>query len=161
MNSTRSINQYLNFPNIYMAESYSKKSRQKKKAQKKKEKLLQREERKANNNKGKGLEDMLAYVDEFGNITDVPPEQQNREKVNLEDIQLGAAPIEELKELTGTVTSFFTDKAYGFIVEDISGESIFVHANSAEEPIEEKDRVSFEKERTPKGYAAINVKKLK
>jgi cold shock CspA family protein len=29
------------------------------------------------------------------------------------------------------------------------------------EPITEKDSVTFEKEKTPKGYAAVNVRKIK
>ena len=75
-----------------MADSFSKKENFKKKLQKQKEKALRREERKENNNKGKDLEQMFSYVDEFGRITNTPPEK--RDEISLEDIQLGAAPIE-------------------------------------------------------------------
>ena len=79
-----------------MADSFSKKENFKKKIQKQKEKAQRREERKANNNKGKELEDMFSYVDEFGRITTTPPEK--RQEVSLDDIQLGAAPIREYRD---------------------------------------------------------------
>lgn len=145
-----------------MTDSYNKKTLQQKKAKKKQDKIEQRKERKMNNNKGKSLEEMLTYVDEFGNLTDTPPEQQNRQEINMEDIQLGAAPVsDEPNEYTGVVSSFIADKAYGFIVEDNSGESVFVHSNNSEEELKQNDKVIFEKERTPKGYAAIRVRKVK
>ena len=66
-----------------MADSFSKKENFKKKLQKQKEKNLKREERKTNNNKGKGLEEMLLYVDENGQLTETPPDDQNREGIDL------------------------------------------------------------------------------
>lgn len=56
-----------------MADSFSKKENKKKKARKKQEKAEKREIRKANNDKGKSLEDMLAFVDENGDLTSVDP----------------------------------------------------------------------------------------
>ncbi len=144
-----------------MADSFHKKALQQKKAKKKKNKLERREERKTNNDKGKSLEEVTVYLDEYGNFTNVPPDKQKRSKIKVEDIQLGAAPIIEEKEHTGTVTLFFAEKAYGFITEDKSGASVFVHGNKLLEPITEKDRVTYEKEKTPKGYAAFNVRKIK
>jgi cold shock CspA family protein len=144
-----------------MADSYNKKARQQKRAKKRQDKLERREERKTHNNKGKSTDDMIVYLDENGNFTDVPPERQHRREIDVEDIQLGAKAEPEQKEFTGTVSSFFTDKSFGFITQDNTRESIFVHSNNFTEPIQEKDRVVFEKERTPKGYAAINVRKIK
>ena len=144
-----------------MADTFNKKALQQKRAKKKQDKRERREERKEHNDKGKSLDEMIVYLDEFGNLTDVPPDKQKRKKINIEDIQLGAAPVEEQKEFTGMVSLFFDDKAYGFITEDNSRETIFVHANNLTEPVTEKDRVTYEKEKTPKGYAAINVRKIK
>lgn len=56
-----------------MADSFSKKENKKKKARKKQDKAQKREERKSNNDKGKSLEDMMAYVDENGNLSTVDP----------------------------------------------------------------------------------------
>jgi hypothetical protein len=51
-----------------------KNQREKKKAQKRKEKEERRKERQENKTKGDDLSNMMAYVDEFGNITSEPPE---------------------------------------------------------------------------------------
>jgi len=59
--------------------SFIKKQREKKKAQKRKEKEERRKERMENNNKGGDLSNMMAYVDEFGNITSEPPEKDSKE----------------------------------------------------------------------------------
>lgn len=55
-----------------MADSFLKKEQSKKKAKQKKDKIQKMKERKDNNLKGKPLEDMLAYIDENGNISDTP-----------------------------------------------------------------------------------------
>ena len=63
--------------------------------------------------------------------------------------------------MKGTVKWFSVFKSYGFI-ESESGKDIFVH-QSALEPsttLQEGDEVSFEIEKTDKGSAAVNVKKL-
>lgn len=144
-----------------MADTYNKKALQQKRAKKKQDKLERREDRKNHNDKGKSLSEMIVYLDEFGNFTDVPPEKQNRKKVKLEDVQLGAAPQEEQKEFTGVLSLFFKEKSYGFITDDNSKEAIFVHSNNFEDQINEKDKVTFEREKTPKGYSAIHVRKIK
>ena len=54
---------------------FIKQQKEKKKQQKKKEKEERKKERQENNLKGGDLSDMMAYVDEFGNITSEPPEE--------------------------------------------------------------------------------------
>ncbi|GLB47985.1 cold-shock protein [Neptunitalea lumnitzerae] len=144
-----------------MGDSFFKKENAKKKAKKLKEKAQRREERKSSNNKGKSLESMFVYVDENGQLHDTPPTQE-RTEINLEDIQLGAAPIpEESPVKTGTVEKFILEKGYGFIREDNgSGDTIFFHTNDLLELVKQQDRVTFEKEKSPKGYKAIQIKKL-
>ncbi|ROH97688.1 cold shock domain-containing protein [Chryseobacterium daecheongense] len=142
-----------------MGDSFSKKENFKKKVQKQKEKAQRREERKANNNKGKDLDDMLVYVDEYGRLTSTPPEK--RAEVNLKEIQLGAAPIaEEDIRKTGIVT-FFSEKGYGFITENNTKENVFFHTNNCAEPIKKGNKVSFEKEKSAKGFAAVNIQLIK
>ncbi|MFM2385881.1 MAG: hypothetical protein RL660_638 [Bacteroidota bacterium] len=143
-----------------MADTFNKKTQQQKKAKKKQDKLERREERKTNNNKGKSLQDMIAYVDEYGNITDVPPDQQKRTVINAEDIQLGAAPIIVQTEFFGVLTSYLTEKSFGFITEDNSNKSVFIHANNLPAGAKANDRLAYEKEKTPKGHVAINVRKI-
>ena len=144
-----------------MSESFAKKEREKQKVKSKQDKAQKMKERKTQNSKAKTLDDMMAYLDENGNITSTPPDEKRRKEIKLDDIQLGAAPIipEEI-EKTGVISFFNDAKGYGFIAEDKTRESIFVHSNQLLEPVKEKDRVTFEKERTPKGYNAINVKKI-
>lgn len=144
-----------------MGESFAKKEKAKKKAKNKKEKALKMKERKENNNKGKSLEDMMAYLDEDGNITSTPPTTKKKKEVALQDIQLGAAPIiEEILSPSKGLISFFNEaKGYGFIIEDETQENIFVHCNQLTETVKEGDKVYFEKEKTERGYSAINVKK--
>ena len=142
-----------------MADSFSKKENFKKKLQKQKEKALRREERKENNNKRKDLEQMFSYVDEFGRITITPPEK--RDEISLEDIQLGAAPIEAEEKLKTGIITFFSEKGYGFITEDRSKENIFFHQNNCSVPLKKGNKVSFEKERSAKGFSAINIQLVK
>ena len=59
--------------------AFMKKKRQELKRKKKKEKKEKMEARKNQESSGK-LEDMLAYVDEDGNLTDERPEVENKSK---------------------------------------------------------------------------------
>ncbi|MBO9699866.1 MAG: cold shock domain-containing protein [Sporocytophaga sp.] len=145
-------------------ETFNKKEVEKKKQQKKKEKEEKSKERKAHSNKGQSLEDMMAYVDENGNITSVPPDPNKKKTViNQDDIQIGVARNlnrDEPKPLRkGKVTFFNESKGYGFIKDLETQESIFVHINGIKEPIKENDRVTFETINTPKGLNAVSVKK--
>ena len=54
---------------------FIKNQKEKRKQQKKKEKEERKKERQENNAKGGDLSDMIAYVDEFGNIVDEKPEE--------------------------------------------------------------------------------------
>jgi cold shock CspA family protein len=144
-------------------ESWNKKETEKKRAKKKKDKEQKKEDRRANNKEGKSFDDMIAYVDENGNISSTPPDPKKKIIVNEEDIQLGIpkhvdAPV---KIRRGAVSFFNDSKGYGFIKDLDSQESIFVHVNALSEPIKEKDKVSFDVEMGPKGLNAINVKLIK
>jgi len=143
-------------------ETFNKKEQEKKRLKKKKEKEQKKEERKANSDKGKRLEDMFVYVDEFGNLVSTPPDPRNKQEVKLDDIRINIAKKEEEDPATlirkGTVTFFNDSKGFGFIRDHESQESIFVHVNSVDGPIKERDKVTFETEKGPKGLNAIRVK---
>jgi len=145
-----------------MAETWNKKEREKKKQKERKEKEERKQERKENAKDGKSLNDMLAYVDENGQISSTPPDPRKMIKVKLEDIEIGVPkqkafnPADAIRK--GTVTFFNNDKGYGFIKDQETQESIFVHINSLSGPIKENNRVTFEVEMGPKGLNAIDVK---
>lgn len=143
-----------------MADSFSKKENRNKKAKAKEDKAQKMRERKLNNNKGKSLEDMLAYVDENGNISDSPPGEIRKTEIDAKDIQIGATPRPpEDPTRTGIVNFFNTAKGFGFITDDKSKESVFFHINQLSEPVKERDRVTFTRERGAKGYNAVGVRK--
>jgi len=58
-----------------MADSVQKKESIKKNALRQKEKAQKRQERKLNNNKGKGLDSMIAPVEPDGTLSAAPPER--------------------------------------------------------------------------------------
>ena len=142
-------------------ETYSKKEKEKKKQQKRKEKEEKREERKANSKKGKSFEDMIAYVDENGQLSSTPPDPNKRKVLNLEDIQLGAR-IEQAPEPAdifrkGKITFYNSEKGYGFIKDERSQDSVFFHVNGLVGPVKENDKVTFETEMGQKGMVAVRV----
>mgnify|MGYP003576558674 FL=1 len=141
-----------------------KKDRENKKKNKAQDKEEKKAERKANNNKGKGLDEMMAYLDEDGNIVDTPPDPKKKKKeINVEDIVLGAAqsvPVDPSELVRTGVVKFFDDKkGYGFINDLKTQESIFVHTSSLDFQLKERDKVTFEIEKGPKGPVAVRVKK--
>ena len=144
-------------------ESYNKKEKEKKRRKKKKDKQERQEQRKAEKaERGtKTFEEMLSYVDENGNLSSTPPDPSKKVKIKAEDIIIGVPPRDDSPMETirkGQVKFFNDEKGYGFIIDDETKESIFVHVNNVEEEIREKDRVSFEVEMGPKGPSAVNVK---
>ena len=139
--------------------SYRKKEVEKSKMQKRKEKQLKREERKKNG--PSAFEDMIAYVDEFGVITDTPPEPSVKEEIKLEDIEISTPKKEELDEdqdLTGRVDFFNDAKGFGFIKDQASVNTYFFHISNAPEDIKENNKVTFELEQGPRGMNAVNIK---
>ena len=143
-------------------ETMGKKEREQKKKKKAQEKAERKNERESNNGKGKSLEDMMAYIDEHGNITSTPPDPSRKIKVNLEDIQVCVAKQEDIpfETVRNGIVSFFNEaKGYGFIKDLQTQESIFVHINALTEPIKENNAVTFEIEQGQKGLTAVKVKK--
>ncbi len=145
-----------------MSESFAKKEKTKKKAKKKEDKALKMMNRKSSNTKSKTFEDMLAYVDENGNISDKPSTGFPKKEIDVNEIVLGAAarPPEDV-QLNGTVLFYDEMKGYGFIAVDRTEERVFVHTSGLTELIKQKDKVLFEKEKTPRGFSAVRVKKVK
>ena len=143
-------------------ETFWKKEREKKKRKKAKDKADRREERKGTG--VSGLENMLAYVDEYGNITDTPPDPENQVEIDLEDIDISIPKKKVIAmdtERTGKVDFFNDQKGFGFIKEIGTNESFFVHVHGLIDEINEGDKVTFELEKGMKGMNAIKVTKVK
>jgi cold shock CspA family protein len=144
-----------------MAETWNKKEREKKTQQNKKQKEEKRLERKEQP-KSKSLDDMLAYVDENGNLSSTPPDPRKMQSVRAEDISIGVTrnrpEDDEDPVRSGTITFFNESKGYGFIKDSKSRESVFVHVNALKDPVKENSRVLYEVENTHKGPSALNVR---
>ncbi|KAA9353423.1 MULTISPECIES: cold-shock protein [Larkinella] len=144
-------------------ETFNKKEKEKNRQKKNKEKAEKKEERKANSDKGKGLDEMMAYVDENGNISSSPPDLRKKKTINTEDIQIGVSrqepgvPQEVIRK--GTVTFFNESKGYGFIKDQETQDSVFVHISGLVDAVKDGDKVTFEVEMTAKGPNARDVKK--
>ncbi len=143
-------------------ETFNKKevrSKKEKKRKEKEKKKLARKEKEKNSQ-----DDMIAYVDEYGQITSTPPDPSKKKKVKSEDIELGV-PTRTTEEYDpnrkGIVSYFNESKGYGFIKDSQTKESIFVHVSNIAEEINEGNLVSFEVEMGPKGLTAIKVKPSK
>jgi len=143
-------------------ETWNKKEREKKKQKEKKDKQERKLERKEQAKEGKSLNDMLAYVDENGNISATPPDPRRKITINVEDIEIGVPkqqPVDPADLIRKGVVTFFNEaKGFGFIKDMETQESVFVHVNALVDRIKENSKVSFEVEMGPKGPSALNVK---
>lgn len=61
----------------------------------------------------------------------------------------------------GTVKFFNYKKGYGFITVKDSDEEIFVHTKNLIDKIREKNKVTFNVEKSPKGPIATNVRVIR
>ena len=144
-------------------ETFNKKEKEKKRQKKKQEKQQKREERKNNPTSGGDLDSMMVYVDEFGNLTDTPPDPTKKVKeISAESIELGIPKrIDEEPAIREGKVEFFNDqKGFGFIKEITTQEKYFVHVNGLIDEIQEGDKVTFDLEKGMKGMNAVNVKKI-
>jgi cold shock CspA family protein len=142
-------------------ETFSKKENEKKRQKKKQDKEQRKEDRKANAKEGNNLDSMMAYVDENGNISSTPPDPNKKKNIREEDIVIGVAkqvdiPVDVIRK--GIVSFFNESKGYGFIKDEQTQESIFVHVKGLLDTIKENNKVTFEVEMSPKGPNAVNVK---
>lgn len=141
-------------------ETYNKKSKEQKKQKQRQDKKEKMEERKKNAQKGKSLEDMMAYIDENGNISDTPPDPRTRKTFKAEDIQISIPQGNERESRhSGSVQFFNEEKGFGFILDQQSKERIFFHNSSLSEPVGLNDKVVFEIQAGDRGWVAVDVRK--
>lgn len=145
-------------------ETFNKKEREKQRIKKQQDKQEKMKERKHNKDKVKSLDDMIAYLDENGNITSTPPDPRKRRSFSAEEIQISVPKQEERAQpaiRTGKVAFFNDHKGFGFINDTDTHERLFVHVNDLAGPIKENDTVTFEAAKGPKGPVALNVQVVK
>lgn len=143
--------------------SFIKKEKEKERQRKKQEKLKRKEERKLQaEEKGTDLEDMIAYVDEFGNITDKLPDPVKKSEIKASNIEISVPKKDsEDERLTGKVHFYDENRGFGFIHKNGSQDSFFFHNSNQEgEALKEGDKVSFKAARGMKGMDAIDIKIL-
>ena len=104
----------------------------------------------------------MAYVDENGVMRDTPPDPTKKKEVKAKNIELGV-PKREKEEidpiLEGSIIYFDDSKGYGFIKSPDDENIFFHHSNINGEPTQGK-KVTFEKEKGPKGWVAVRVNVL-
>lgn len=141
-------------------QSFSKREKEKKRLKKREEKRQKKEARRAQaKEEGDGIP--MAYVDQYGNLTDSPPDPTEKEEIDASEIVLGIPPKEESEEdpvRSGKVAFFDSSKGFGFIMDLANQEKYFYHVSRVENEVVENDKVTFELEKGPKGMNAVNVK---
>lgn len=138
--------------------SFNKKELEKKREKKRQDKQKRKESRKASSGSG-SLDDMIAYVDENGMITSIPPDPNSKQEIDVNEI-IVSTPQREKEEITplrGRVEHFNQSKGYGFIKDMGSIEKYFFHVSNAPENVAEGQIVFFELERGQKGMNAVRI----
>ncbi len=142
-------------------QTFGKREKEKKRLKKREEKEKKKAARKAEaKESGGGIP--FAYVDQFGNLTDTPPDHSEKIKVDAEDIVLGIPQKEESEEefdpiRKGKVAFFDHSKGFGFIMDSETQEKYFCHVSGLNDEINENDKVTFELEKGPRGMNAVRV----
>ena len=148
-----------------MAEFFSKRDREKKKQQAREEKQEKKRERKETSRNGNSLTEMMAYVDENGNLTSIPQNPLKKREYNIDEIQIGTLKAEDRNSVQdfeeGSVYYFNVEKGYGFIRDAKTKQSIFVHNTQFSGPVNLNQRVRFLITKGIKGAEAIEVSVVK
>src|SRR5690606_5215475 len=114
----------------------------------------------------KRMEDMIAYVDENGNLSSTPPDPLKVRKVALEDIAIDTprqAPPDPNALPQGVVTYFDAAKGYGFITNTRTQGRVFVHVNQLPDPgltLTKGNMVEYSALKGPRGLQAELVRKI-
>lgn len=145
-------------------ETFNKKEVRNKKDKKRKDKDAKKLARRDNEKSG-SLDDMIAYVDENGMITDTPPDPTKKRIIKTEDIEINVPKREDMEEIDpvrkGVVSFFNESKGFGFIKDRETQESVFVHVNNVLEDIKENNMVTYEVEMGQKGPTAVKVQVIR
>ncbi|MBR9913741.1 MAG: cold shock domain-containing protein [Algicola sp.] len=145
-------------------QTFSKSEKEKKRLKKREEKRKKMEARKLEKEESGGESIPFAYVDQFGNLTDTPPDPADKIKVKAKNIVLGVPKKEDIEEeefdpiRKGKVSFFDSSKGFGFIIDTEDQEKYFCHVTGLLDEIQENDQVQFELEKGHRGMNAVRVK---
>lgn len=143
-------------------QTFNKIEKEKARLKKRDEKLKKKEAKKTESKEHKGIQ--FAYVDQYGNLTDTPPNPDDKIVVDAGSIEIGIPKREDLPEedpvRKGKVSFFDSSKGFGFIIDAENSEKYFCHVSGLLDTIAENDKVTFELERGMKGMNAVKVKKV-
>lgn len=143
-------------------ETFGKREKEKKRLKKKQEKQRRKEDRRAAAAENpKGMDHMIAYVDEDGNFSETPPDPTKKKKIKADQIEIGIPRRQEesISIRKGRLDFFNDQKGFGFIKEQNSHNKYFTHISGFEDELMEGDMVTFELERGLKGMNAVHVRK--
>ena len=139
-------------------ESFNKKDVRNKKEKKRKEKAAKKLAKR--DGEKSSFDDMIAYVDENGVITNEPIDPSTKTEIKLEDIEISVpkGSDEEVDPIRkGTITFFNESKGFGFIKDLETKQDVFVHANNVIGEIKEGNLVTYEVEMGQRGPNAVRV----
>jgi len=130
--------------------------------EKKRKAKEQKRENKKNEGRKTNFDDMIAYVDEFGKISPIPPDPDKKTEIDAESIDLtitkNKPETKANQERKGIITFYNEKKGFGFIRDLESNQRVFVHANNLLEPVKEENIVIFEAGKGQRGISAMKVK---
>lgn len=146
------------FQHIFlMAETFSKKEREKKKRQIRLEKEQRKQERKEQSRNGNNMDEMMAYLDVEGNLTNLPPDQQPRHQRKPDNSNNSK---NDGSFRTGTIKFIDYKKGFGFIKDSVTQESIFVQTNVLPATVNKTGKVKFKTRQDSRGLSAIFVENI-
>ena len=143
--------------------SFIKKQKADRKKKKQAEKLQKRLEKKDKETSG-SLNNMIAYVDEFGNIVDEPVEKKDKDDDpspdELKAMQEAIGETHVPEGIKGIVKFFNEEKGFGFIKIKGSDQDVYVQRDGLIDQIRDNDRVTLTIVEGERGGFAVEVRKI-
>lgn len=139
--------------------SFTKRDLEKKKQEKRLAKQQKKEERKSSGTSS--FDDMIAYVDENGVISDTPPTPSEKpQEIDMSTIAISTPrredePEEAVRE--GRIEHFNVSKGYGFVKDLKNAEKYFFHISGLIDSVIENNIVTFELEKGARGLNAVKI----
>jgi len=147
-------------------QTFSKSEKEKKRLKKREDKRKKMEARKLEREANGSDGIPIAYVDYNGNLTDTPPDPDNKIEIEAENIEVSIPKTlpgekEEFDPIRqGKVNFFDSSKGFGFIIDAENNEKYFCHVSGLIDEIAENDKVEFELEKGQRGMNAVRVKRV-